>query len=438
MNSPKAWASRIAALSLVLATVRPAAATNGHVLHGVGAINQSLGGAGIATSLDVIGANGNNVSSIAYLDGNSIAFNAEVFIPDRSMTASFGPIGGTVDSATREAVIPGFGIAYHIDDEWTVGFTGLGIGGFGVDYPANSANASGNFNPLALPQPAGFGAIYSNYNLLQLTPSVAWKILPNVAIGVGGNVNWSSLSADPFPATPPDASGYPDATHTASAWGAGFTAGVTYKPIDELALGAVIKSPQWFNSFRWHGQYPDGAPASFGYRLNYPMIIGVGGAYTPLPEWLVASDVKWINYAGTDGFGQKNFATSPTGPYVRGLGWENIWTFSLGVQYKVVPRVPLRIGYNFGQNPIPSNQQFINAFAPAIVQHHLTLGFGVDVTSALQLNVAYYHAFQNSESGPFLSNGSPAYGPINQPIPGSKITNRLSENSVSLEVAVKF
>ena len=91
----------LAASAAILGSSSAARATNGHVLHGVGAVNQSLGGAGIATSLDAIGANTNNVSSISFLDRSSIAFGAEVFIPDRSMFSSFGPIGGTVDSATR-------------------------------------------------------------------------------------------------------------------------------------------------------------------------------------------------------------------------------------------------------------------------------------------------------------------------------------------------
>ena len=219
---------------------------------------------------------------------------------------------------------------------------------------------------------------------------------------------------------------------------AGFTVGAVYKPAESVALGVSLKSPQWFNSFHWNSQYPDGAPASFGFRLDYPLIAGAGAAWRPTERWLIGTDVKWINYSDTKGFDKKNFAATPSGPYVQGFGWQDIWTLGIGVQYKVVPRVPLRIGYNYGGNPIPANQQFFNVFAPAVVQHHLTAGLGVELGRGVEVDVAYYHAFQNSASGPFISNGGAGYPPINQAIPGTKVTNTLSEDSVSLEVAVKF
>ena len=427
-------------IAAALAAPRPAHATNGHVLHGIGPVNEALGGAGIATSIDAIGSNANNVSSIAYIDGNSIEFGAGVFIPDRSMFSSVENFAaGTVHSKTSEAILPSFGIVYHLNDAWTLGFTGVGIAGFGVNYPANNFNASGNFNPLAVPQSfGGFGSIYSHYGLLQMTPSVAYRILPELSVGVGANIDWSELSVDPFPATPPNSSGYPTGTHTTSAWGGGFTIGTIYKPLSNLALGLVFKSPQWFNSFHWNSQYPDGTPTNLHFNLGYPLIVGTGLSYLPADKWLIAADWKWINYSGTQGFSKSGFAASPQGPYVRGLGWEDTWSLGLGAQYQVLPALALRLGYNYGPSPIPSDQQFFNVFAPAIVENHITAGLGISLTSVITINVAYYHAFENSQSGPFISPGNPGRPPINQPIPGTKVTNHLSEDSISAQVALRF
>ena len=385
-----------------------------------------------------IGAQG---AAAIYVDGlHGGWFGAGVFIPDRSFSSSIeGFAAGTLHSKTDEAILPSFGIVYHFNDSLTFGFTGVGIAGFGVNYPANRPNASGNFNPLAVPQIfGGFGAIYSHYGLLQMTPSVAYRILPELSIGVGADIDWSELSVDPFPATPPNSSGYPTATHTASAWGGGFTIGATYRPLSNLALGAIFKSPQWFNSFHWNSQYPDGTPTNLHFNLGYPLIVGAGASYLPADKWLLATDVKWINYSGTQGFSKGGFAATPQGPYVRGLGWNDIWTLSLAVQYQVIPALALRLGYNYGESPIPSDQQFFNVFAPAIVQNHLTAGFGFNLTSQIVTNVAYYHGFQNSQSGPIISPGGPNNPPINQPIPGTKVTNSLQENSISAQVAVKF
>ena len=418
-------------------------ATDGHILHGVGSINQSMGGAGIATSIDAIGSSYNNVSSISFLKKGSIEFGAELFVPDRSLSSSvvtpYGEAEGTVHSKSRESIIPSIGLAYHIDPDWTFGFTALGIGGFGVDYPANQPNNTGQFSPISTPQKfGGFGSIYSNYQLLQMTPSIAYKVTPDLSVGLGYNIDWASLAVNPWPATPPNASGYPNGSQNATAWGQGFTVGSTYQALDNLALGVSFKSPQWFNKFGWNAQYPDGDPASFNYQLDYPLIVGGGASYLPVEDLTLALDLKWINYSGTRGFEQSNFARSPTGPYVKGFGWEDIFAVALGSQYKVTKELSLRAGYNYADNPIPGNQQFFNVFAPAIVQHHLTVGAGYDITTNLGINLAYYHGFNSEKTGPFISSGAPGYPPINTQVPGTSVTNSLTENSGSLQVTYKF
>ena len=432
----------------------PAWATNGHVLHGVGSVNQSMGGAGIATSIDAIGSNHNNTSSIAFLGKSSIEFGFELFAPDRSMgadTAVFGSTGssGRVESKTREAVIPEMGVVLKMPGPLTFGLTALGIGGFGVDYRANAfVSGAGNSNPLAAPQSAGgFGAIYANYQLLQVTSSGAYRLTPKLSVGLGFNIDWASLSVNPWPATPPGGSspgpgsttyGYPTGTHAATAWGYGFTVGTTYLPISSLALGVSFKSPQWFNDFSWNSQYPDGSPTSFKFRLDYPMIIGSGVSYKPMTPLVLAADVKWINFSNTHGFEDKNFASTPAGPFVRGFGWEDIWTISFGAQYRVTPKFAIRSGYNYGQNPIPSEQQFFNVFAPAIVKHHLNVGAGYQFSPSIGLNIAYYHAFKEEETGPVISNGNAGLPPLNQPVPGTSVANELNENSVSLQLSYTF
>lgn len=417
---------------VALVTAGTAGATNGHVLHGVGSVNQAMGGAGIATSLDALGSLYNNPASIAGLTDNRFEFGFELFMPDRSMSASASGASGSVDSQRRAAPIPAVGLVHKTATPWTLGFAAYGIGGFGVDYPSNLPNGSGAFNPLAAPQANnGFGAVYSNYQLLQMTPVVAYDVTPALTVGGGLDADWASLSVAPWPATVPNSSGYPTGTHAATAWGWGLSVGATYRPVESVTVGAVLKSPQWFQSFRWNSQYPDGTPANFSFRLDYPLIAGLGVSVKPKSDWVVAADVKWIDYRDAEGFSQRNFAMGSTGPYVRGFGWNSIWTFALGTQYRVTHRVSLRAGYNYGQNPIPAEQQFFNVFAPAVVQHTVTVGLGFQLTPALGLDVAYYHAFAATASGPLISNGSGA--PLNQPLPSTQVTNRLSEDSVSLQ-----
>ena len=59
---------------------------------------------------------------------------------------------------------------------------------------------------------------------------------------------------------------------------------------------------------------------------------------------------------------------------VAGFGWKNIYSIHGGLEFLPVERLALRGGYNYTQNPIPSEFAMFNVPAPAIVQHHLTIG----------------------------------------------------------------
>ncbi len=165
------------------------------------------------------------------------------------------------------------------------------------------------------------------------------------------------------------------------------------------------------------------------------MIVGGGVSYRPSDTLMLAADLRWINYSDTRGFEDENYGVS-SGPFVRGFGWEDILVVALGVQYKLSPVMVVRAGYNYGENPIPEEQQMFNVFAPAIVQHHFSIGMGYEFSNTLQLSLAYYRALEEEVSGAMISNGAGV--PLNQPIPGTTVTNTLSENSLSMQVSLKF
>ncbi len=386
-------------------------------------MNLAMGGAGIATSLDAIGSSFNNVSSISYLDGSSMEFGTDLLFIDIAMTADTTDVGssgskGTVGSKSPVRPIPLMAFVEQTETPWTYGISLFGIGGFGVDYPANS-----NSNPLTLPQSSGgFGAIQSNYQVLQGTPALAYKAAPNLSLGAGLNLDIALLSVDPFTFAAPNSSGYPTGSHTSTAAGIGFTLGATYKIQPDLAAGFVFKSPQWFQPFHFNSQYPDGTATTVSLKVNYPMIIGAGFSYGSNEKAMIATDVKWLNYANTAAFSESGYAADRS---VRGVGWKNIWALSLGAQYRVKPGAALRLGYSFNQNPIPSDVLVFSTTAPAILQHHFSIGAEYEFAKKRVVHLAYYHAFQNTASGPITSSGT------------GVVTDQISANSVSLQFQFK-
>lgn len=416
----------------ILLTALPAqATTNGHIMIGVGAVNQSMGGAGIATSLDATGSCYSNAGSISFVRSSSAEFAMDLFTPHRTMNASIpGAAAGSVTSKTQASVIPAMSFLYRPSHgRFSYALCALGIAGMGVSYPAVLPNASGRFNPLAVPQnDGGFGAIYSQLQFMQVTPTVAYMLTPRLSLGFGIDIDWQSLQVSPFAATPPNASGYPVSSPASSGFGSGFTVGAAWRANDKLELGLVYKSPQHMATMHYNSQYPDGTPASFDFRLDYPMVVGAGVGYRLTPKLLVAADEHWIDYADTKGFSQSGFAANGA---VSGFGWRSIYCTAVGFQYTVNPRLVVRAGYNHAGNPVPPSQQFFNVFAPALIQDSVSAGFGYQLDATRAIDLVYLHGFSNAVSGP-------VYMGNNAAIPGSVVQNRLSEDELSMQFRFKL
>lgn len=150
---------------LVASIQVPALAQSGHVLDAAGPVNQSMGGAGTAMPLDAMGALHWNPASVTGLRSSEIGFAFQIFAPETRLYSSvlpgaFGPgipaagVSGWTTSDTDISPIPSLAfVCRRPDSPWTYGISGLGIGGFGVDFPATPGN------PITTPQPRGASAL---------------------------------------------------------------------------------------------------------------------------------------------------------------------------------------------------------------------------------------------------------------------------------------
>ena len=103
----KGFALSLALILLVVLTVPAAWAGNGHTLHGVGAVNSSMGGAGVALPIDALGGLLLNPALMAEMDGSRFAFSAEYNEAGNSVSSSVAtPVGQAKKGCTeRERVV---------------------------------------------------------------------------------------------------------------------------------------------------------------------------------------------------------------------------------------------------------------------------------------------------------------------------------------------
>jgi long-chain fatty acid transport protein len=437
-------ATIVAAGFLCVATT--ASATNGHLLHGSGAINAALGGAGTAKAQDVFGAS-LNPATLDELDDHA-SLGIEFFSPDRSLSShvdagafgsTFGPpvdLDGSTRSDRRLSILPSMGVAWSPkESKYSFGAMFQGIAGFGVDYDESSFADPKGPNPILTPQPPngyGFGHVFSEYKLLTLRLAVARPLTERLVVGLALVPAMSELQADPFPGTNPvDANGdgfpsYPNTGFDKSP-GFGFQVGATWRVLDTLRLGASYSSPIWFEGFEWTVRDEGTQRRKIRFNMDVPAIVGVGIAWDLRSDTTLLADLRRIFYSGTNGFDKQGFA--PDGS-VQGFGWDDIWVLAMGVEHAWNEDLRLRAGYNYNTAPIGQSQTFFNVSAPAIMRHRLSFGAGYDVTEDWQVDVTYYHAFRERIEGPF-------YGP-GGPIAGTEVSSAMDENSVTLQVTWHF
>jgi long-chain fatty acid transport protein len=430
--------TQIALVSLIclglISDIAPA--QTGHVLNGEGPVNQSMAGVATATPLDASGALLWNSAAITALPGNSIQFGMEMLKPSIDLSSSMPTPGGlmtdTTSSDSSVSPIPSFSMVYHLpDSDWTVGMNAVGVSGFGVNYPAS------NTNPLLMAPPNGFGSVYSNFTMLQLSPTVAYKMDKNWSFGFAPNIDQASLAINPgcF-AAPNDPDGifgngdeiYPSGLNTATAWGFGGQVGVFYQGDGDWDFGASYKSKQAFNDFEFNSTDATGAFRQLELDMDFPAIASIGLAYRGFDDFIIGLDARYIDYKNTAGFDPAGFDTDGS---VTGFGWDSIMVVAVGAQYQIDDCLSVRAGYAFNENPIVDDNSTFNVPAPAIIQQHASIGMSYCVGHDWFFDIGYQHGFENDIEGEM---GHPMMGFI----PGSSVNNTMSTDSLIIGFRVLF
>ncbi len=374
------------------------ASAQGIYMPGLSAQNNAMAGASTAAPVDAAGANVWNPAAIAELPDSAVTLSTAFMLSDVHLASSVPPIHeqGSTRSDAGAVVAPAFGLVYHVPEtDWTLGFSLLSFGG-SANFPSSTTN------PLL--SPALLGSQYSDLVIIQLNPSIAYRLGPKLSLGLGPIIDAVQMSLDPAyfatPNIPHDPSSFPSATHSRPFWGAGVQAGLVYAFTPEISAGLSIKSPQWLETFEWNAEDAQGKPRTISLAMSLPTIVSTGVAYRGLEHTLIELDFRYFNWEGTDLWGD----TPVTEPSLRseGLGWRDVFAIGLGAQYELSDRVALRGGYLFNTNPIGSPETAFNVQvggAP-VIQNTISLGGGFKLFEDLELAIAWQHGFENSVEGP--------------------------------------
>jgi long-chain fatty acid transport protein len=407
-----------AVLLFVLSLSGIAAATNGDNLISIGPIARAMGGVGIAAPQDAISAVFANPAAMCfgpYCPGSEFNFAGSIFMPTahtRITAPGLGINTGRQRSDSDIFIIPAIGISTPISTNLRFGLAAYGVSGLGVDYRDKF-----DLDPTT----PGNQAVFTNLQIMKFAPNLAYMVTPNFSVGASVHVNYGALDLG---------------DGTSSGYSLGAQVGALYKN-GPISAGIVYVTPQKINHKNVANL--DAAflsPDLDDLKLESPQTAGVGLAFEAIPNvWLIEADVKWINWKDADGYGD--------------FDWRDQYVFGIGTQYKPTPKLALRAGFNYGRNPVKKNPiadgvvnvqgknvprlNFeilrISGF-PAVVESHVTAGFGYQIAKSVSLELGYTHAFKKSIE---------ETGNITIPAPSAvTIKSDLKEDSIDFGITWRF
>lgn len=382
---------KLTLLATTLLASTSALATDGYFSHGYGVKSQGIGGVGIALPQDGLAAATNPAGTAFLSDRADVGLTW--FGPKRSAQIvgnGAAPDASYDGNGKSNFFIPELGYIKKVNPATTASLAIYGNGGMNTQYTSNPYGRFGSTGTAGI-----------NLEQLFITPSVAYKLNEQNALGLALNFAYQRFSAQGLNAFAPSSSNAANLTNrgtdTSTGWGVrlGWTGQVT----PELTLGATWASKTKTGKFNnYSGLFANNG--SFDIPENY----GVGLAYKTTPLWTLAADLERIKYSGVNSVAnplanltvQGNLLGSANGG---GFGWRDVTVVKLGVSYAYTPDITVRAGYNHSGQAIPNDQTFFNILAPGVVQDHLTLGGTWTTSRNSELSVAYTHGFKKTVNG---------------------------------------
>jgi long-chain fatty acid transport protein len=402
-------------LSCLLASLVPvhSQATNGYFSHGFGTRSKGIAGAGSAAPHDAL-SSVVNPAGVAHV-GTRLDLGAGLFMPQReySQAASGSiadpmmpplPIGsqadftGTVESDKELFVIPHVGYARTLGERDALGFAIYGNGGMNTTYRATDTTM-------------GFGTFGdgtdAGVDLIQLFANLRYARRVNDQLTLGGGI---LLAGQRFNAKGLSnlgvlvADGNPDALSNNGndySYGAGLQLGALWSPSEQWSLGLSYQTRIYMGEF---DRYAD-LFAEQG-DFDIPETATLGLAYAPSEDWRLLFDLQYIGYSDIPSLG--NAMTSKLvecfggvvdsclgGNDGAGYGWDDMFIYKFGLEWKLDPNWTLRGGYSFADNPVPTSGVLFNVLAPAVIEEHFTLGLTRQFGARHELSASLMHAPEN-------------------------------------------
>ncbi len=288
-------------------------------------------------------------------------------------------------------------INFYVTQELTKKlFVGLGVNnqyGLGTKWDANWVGR--------------FLAVNTEIRTFFFTPVVAYKLLDNLSLSVGGSFVMADVTIERKAPNPNPTQQEPMINMTGNTTGYGFTTGLLFNASENLQLGLSYRSevkldfsgtatstPATFIHplLKINLPFPNGDITA---PLTTPQNITFGLAYMPQKDLTLTADFQYIGWKSYDKLevtfatydldlnpanGQQNVSTA-----IR--DYQNTFILRTGLEYTMTDNLQLRAGLLYDKNPVKT--EYVDPTLPDADRLGFNIGFGGKLTDKLGIDFAY-------------------------------------------------
>ena len=349
-----------------------------------------------------------NPAGVAFTQGSQLmGGSAMLIVPGVKYSPNASTTGG--GASTQE----GGGTFFVPHAYYTYMNESSGLGGsIGVNSPFGLETDWSTTGPFASKN------TFSRIQMLQINPSVVYKISDNLSIAAGAN--YAKLLNVDLNSSNQNLNGKGDG------WGGNaalmykqdnFSFGVSYRSKIKVNIdGTAVAGGTLKNTF---GGTNSGAKS----KVTLPDQVNVGLAYRPNKDWLLSADIDWVNWKTYDAIVityntaayrtavsnlQTAIGATATGSTNDPRNWKATTAFRLGAEWAYSPTVRTRFGYVF--DPTPSSDVDFSPSTPDNDRHIVSFGYGYDINAHTTLDLLYgwvYFQKRKQTASPATPAGSP-------------------------------
>jgi long-chain fatty acid transport protein len=411
-----------------------AMATNGYFTHGVGTESKGMAGTGAGSPTDMGGISIATNPALGVFADEQWQIGMAIFSPMRSYetSSSFvnGQLGaftleqGKFDSKNEVFPIPYIAKNWKLDSGNAITMVFYGRGGMNTEWDNGQ---SAFFDPSGMggsPPPGGVPGLYgggisgfvpgneplpvAGVDLMQAFLSINWsgKIGDSFAYGFGpvfaaqlfeatglsAFAGYSTTYANYLASTgdmqtPPwlvATNGTDNGSDMSTGWG---VAGGIWAGSERFSFGLAYQSKMSMSEF---DDYADLFAEQGGFDI--PSTLKAGISFMAGDSARINVDVEHIGYSEVDSIANPIsnlfsgcFTTQQVappessgclgGPNGAGFGWQDVTVYKLGAEWASSDNNTWRVGYSYGEQPIPSSEVLFNILAPGVMEQHLTVGW---------------------------------------------------------------